>query len=126
MIRREVVPDGVEGLTSLLCEIADGVDVDVIVTSGGTGLSPTDRTPEATVAACDRLAPGIAEAIRAASIATTPHAMLSRGVAGARRLTLIVNLPGSPGGARDGWATIAPVVEHAVSQLGGGDHPRPA
>jgi molybdenum cofactor synthesis domain-containing protein len=124
--RREVVPDGVEGLTSLLCDIADADGVDLVVTSGGTGLSPTDRTPEATVAACDRLAPGIAEAIRAASLDTTPHAMLSRGVAGTRGRTLIVNLPGSPGGARDGWFAIAPVVEHAASQLGGGDHPRPA
>ena len=122
--RREVVPDGAERLTKLLCDIADSGGVDLIVTSGGTGISPTDRTPEATAATCERLTPGIAEAIRAASLATTPHAMLSRGVAGVRGRTLIVNLPGSPGGARDGWATIAPVVEHAVSQLGGGDHPR--
>lgn len=124
MVRRVVVPDGVEELASLLRDISDADGVDVVVTSGGTGLSPTDRTPEATVAVCDRLVPGIAEAIRAASIGTTPHAMLSRGVAGARGRTLIVNLPGSPGGARDGWATVAPIVEHAASQLGGGDHPR--
>lgn len=125
-MRREVVPDGAQRLTSLLCEIADAGGIDVVVTSGGTGLAPTDRTPEATVAACDRLAPGIAEAIRAASLSTTPHAMLSRGVAGARGRTLIVNLPGSPDGAREGWTAIAPVVEHAASQLAGGDHPRPA
>ena len=111
-------------LTELLCDLADGGGIDLIVTSGGTGISPTDRTPEATAAACDRLTPGIAEAIRAASLATTPHAMLSRGAAGVRGRTLIVNLPGSPGGARDGWATIAPIVEHAASQLRGGDHPR--
>jgi molybdenum cofactor synthesis domain-containing protein len=124
VVRRDVVPDGAEALTSLLRGIADSGGVDLVVTSGGTGLSPTDRTPEATVAACDRLAPGIAEAIRAASLGTTHHAMLSRAVAGIRGSTLIVNLPGSPGGARDGWATIAPVVEHASSQLDGGDHVR--
>jgi molybdenum cofactor synthesis domain-containing protein len=122
--RREVVPDGAERLTALLCDLADAGEIDLIVTSGGTGISPSDRTPEATVAACERLTPGIAEAIRATSLATTLHAMLSRGAAGVRGRTLIVNLPGSPGGARDGWATIAPIVEHAASQLGGGDHPR--
>ena len=126
MARREVVPDGAEQLTKLLCDLADAGGIDLIVTSGGTGVSPTDRTPEATVAVCERLTPGIAEAIRAASLATTPHAMLSRGSAGVRGRTLIVNLPGSPGGARDGWVTIAPIVEHAASQLGGGDHPRTA
>lgn len=122
--RREVVPDGAERLTALLCDLADAGEIDLIVTSGGTGISPSDRTPEATIAACERLTPGIAEAIRATSLATTRHAMLSRGAAGVRGRTLIVNLPGSPGGARDGWATIAPIVEHAASQLGGGDHPR--
>jgi molybdenum cofactor synthesis domain-containing protein len=122
--RREVIPDDTGRLTALLCELADGDRVDLVVTSGGTGLSPTDWTPEATTAACDRLVPGIAEAIRAVSLGTTRHAMLSRGVAGTRGRTLIVNLPGSPGGARDGWAVIAPVVEHAASQLGGGDHQR--
>lgn len=124
MTRREVIPDDTGRLTALLCELADGDRVDLVVTSGGTGLSPTDWTPEATTAACDRLVPGIAEAIRAVSLGTTRHAMLSRGVAGTRGRTLIVNLPGSPGGARDGWAVIAPVVEHAASQLGGGDHQR--
>lgn len=126
VVDRIVVPDGEERLTGLLGEIADGGGADLVVTTGGTGLSPTDRTPEATLAACERLVPGIAEAIRAASFATTPHAALSRGLAGVRGRTLVVNLPGSPGGAQDGWATIAGIVAHARSQLHGGDHPRSA
>ena len=124
--RRAVVPDDPAALTSLLRALADGGDIDLILTTGGTGISPTDSTPEATEAACDRIVPGIAEAVRAASLASTPHAMLSRSTAGTRGATLVVNLPGSPGGARDGWAVIAPIVAHAVSQLAGGDHPRPS
>ena len=121
VVRREVVPDDPQALTALLLRLA-GEGVDLVVTSGGTGIGPRDRTPEATTRACDRLLPGIAEAVRAASLAATPHAMLSRAVAGVAGRTLIVNLPGSPGGAGDGWAVIAPVVEHAVAQLAGGDH----
>ncbi len=122
LTRREVVPDDPHALTALLVALADGA-VDLIITSGGTGISPTDRTPEATRDACERLVPGIAEAIRATSLPHVPGAMLSRGVAGIRGQTLIVNLPGSPGGASDGWAVVAPVVEHAATQLRGGDHP---
>ena len=120
--RREVVPDDPQALTTLLVTLADG-PVDLILTTGGTGISPTDRTPEATRDACERLVPGIAEAIRSTSLPHVPGAMLSRGVAGIRGHTLIINLPGSPGGANDGWTVVAPVVEHAATQLRGGDHP---
>ncbi len=125
VVRRELVPDDPEGLTVLLTALcADPGAPDLILTTGGTGIGPRDRTPEATSAACERLVPGIAEALRARSLAKTPHAMLSRGVAGVRGATLIVNLPGSPGGARDGWMVIAPIAAHASSQLRGGDHPQ--
>jgi molybdenum cofactor synthesis domain-containing protein len=124
--RRELLPDDAPALTACLIALADSGDVDVIVTSGGTGITPTDHTPEATTAMCERLIPGIAEAIRAASVATVSGAMLSRNVAGHRGTTLVVNLPGSPGGASDGWAVLERVVEHAVSQLHGADHPRTA
>lgn len=126
VVRRELLPDDEPALTACLIALADSGEVDVILTSGGTGITPTDHTPEATTAMCDRLIPGIAEAIRTASVATVPGAMLSRNVAGHRGATLVVNLPGSPGGASDGWAVLERVVEHAVSQLHGGDHPRTA
>lgn len=123
VVRREVVPDDPDGLTELLTSLCTGPDApDLILTSGGTGIGPRDRTPEATAAACERLVPGIAEALRARSLTVTPHAMLSRGVAGVRGSTLIVNLPGSPGGARDGWEVVAPIAAHAASQLRGEDH----
>lgn len=124
VVRRELVPDDPGALTALLAAICDAPGApDLVLTTGGTGVGPRDRTPEATVAACERLVPGIAEALRTRSLAVTPHAMLSRGVAGVRATTLIVNLPGSTGGARDGWAVVAPVAAHAASQLRGGDHP---
>ena len=90
---------------------------DVVLTTGGTGLGPRDVTPEATRAVLQREAPGIPEALRAASIAKTPHGLLSRGVAGVVGRTLVVNLPGSPGGARDGYAVLRPALDHAVSLL---------
>ena len=123
--RRELVPDGEAALSALLGALCDDPGIDVVITTGGTGLTPGDRTPEATTAVCEYLVPGIGEAIRAASLPTVAHAMLSRGVAGVRAGTLLVNLPGSPGGATDGWNVIAPVIGHAVSQVRGGDHPRP-
>lgn len=124
--RRALVPDGEAGLSALLRELCDDPQIDAVITTGGTGLTPGDRTPEATLAVCEYVVPGIGEAIRSASVPTVAHAMLSRGVAGVRAATLIVNLPGSPGGAADGWGVIAPVITHAVSQIRGGDHPRPA
>jgi molybdopterin adenylyltransferase len=93
--------------------------VDVILTTGGTGVSPRDFTPEATEACLDRLVPGIAEALRADAIAKTPHGLLGRGVAGIRGQTLIVNLPGSPGGCRDGFALIKAALPHAVELIAG-------
>ena len=123
VVGREIVPDDPQVLAALLAAICDAADAPgLVLTTGGTGLGPRDRTPEATSRVCDRLVPGIAEPLRARSLAVTPHAMLSRGVAGVRGGTLIVNLPGSPGGARDGWVVVEPIAAHAVAQLGGGDH----
>lgn len=119
-----VVPDGDPVGQALLEAQADGVDV--VLTSGGTGINPTDRTPEVTRAVLDYEIPGIAEAIRAYSRDSVPTAALSRGLAGVLGRTLVVNLPGSTGGARDGLAVLGPILKHAVDQLRGGDHPRPA
>ncbi|MEO7236150.1 MAG: MogA/MoaB family molybdenum cofactor biosynthesis protein [Lapillicoccus sp.] len=116
-----VVADGEPVSDALRDAIAAGVDV--VLTTGGTGISPTDATPEMTARHLDRQLPGIAEAIRAAGVAKgVPTAMLSRGLAGATRHTLVVNLPGSTGGVKDALAVLADVVPHAVDQLGGGDH----
>ncbi|MFJ8207103.1 MogA/MoaB family molybdenum cofactor biosynthesis protein [Micromonospora chalcea] len=115
-----VVPDGDPVGEALLAAREERVDV--VLTSGGTGVTPTDRTPEVTRALLDYEIPGIAEAIRAYSRDTVPTAALSRGLAGVTGRTLVVNLPGSRGGARDGLAVLGPILQHAVDQLRGGDH----
>ncbi|MFF2790275.1 molybdenum cofactor biosynthesis protein B [Streptomyces sp. NPDC058049] len=119
-----VVPDGDPVEQALREGVAAGYDV--ILTTGGTGISPTDRTPDATARVLDYEIPGIPQAIRAEGLAKVPTAALSRGLAGVAGRTLIVNLPGSTGGVRDGLAVLARVLPHAVDQMRGGDHPRPA
>ena len=114
-----ILPDDLPTLRDTLARWADSDAYDVILTTGGTGFAPRDVTPEATRAVVERLAPGLAEAMRAASLQITPHAMLSRAVAGIRGQTLIVNLPGSPKAAVENFAVIAPVLPHAVKLLRG-------
>ncbi len=115
-----VVPDGDPVGEAIRAAVADGVDV--VVTSGGTGITPTDRTPDVTRQILDYEIPGIAEAIRAYSRERVPTSTLSRGLAGVAGRTVVVNLPGSTGGARDGLSVLGPVLAHAVAQLHGGDH----
>ena len=117
-VERRVVADEIDDISATLRELADSALL--ILTTGGTGFAPRDVTPEATRLVIDRDAPGLAEAIRADALARTPHALLSRGVAGLRGRTLIVNLPGSPGGCRDGFAVLRPALRHGL-ELASGD-----
>jgi molybdopterin adenylyltransferase len=117
-----VIPDGRKGVASAVVDACERARV--VVTSGGTGLHPGDETPEGTADVLDYLVPGIAEAMRAASLAVTPMAALSRGIAGVRGGSLVVNLPGSPKGAVENLLAVLPVLTHAIEQLDGGDHPR--
>ncbi|OLZ52067.1 molybdenum cofactor biosynthesis protein [Amycolatopsis keratiniphila subsp. nogabecina] len=119
-----VVQDGDPVGEALRDAVAAGVQV--IVTTGGTGISPTDRTPDVTRAVLDYELPGVADAIRAAGLPKVPTAVLSRGVAGVAGRTLVVNLPGSRGGVKDGLGVLDGILDHAVDQLAGGDHPREA
>jgi molybdenum cofactor synthesis domain-containing protein len=117
VVRQEIVPDDAESIKDKFKVWSDSDEVDVILATGGTGFAPRDVTPEATLAVVERLTPGINEAMRAASLRVTPHAMLSRAVSGIRRQTLIVNLPGSPKGATENLQVVLPALEHAVRLL---------
>ena len=113
VVERAVVPDEVEAISAALARLADA-GVPLVLTTGGTGIAPRDVTPDATRRVVDREVPGIAEALRAASLAETPHAMLSRATAGVRGATLVVNLPGSPRAIAGTFAALAPVLDHAL------------
>jgi len=122
IVATEVLSDDLEPLIGQLLMYAGRADVNLILTTGGTGFSPRDNTPEATRAVIEREAPGLAEAMRAETLRQTPTAMISRGVCGIRAGTLIINLPGAPGAVRECFAVIRPVLGHAVSLMAGRSH----
>lgn len=119
IVETRILSDDLEPLAQVLSDLADSEDVNLIITTGGTGLGPRDNTPEATKQVIEREVPGIAEAIRTESLKATPMAMISRGVCGVRSATLIINLPGSPKAVRETFAVIAPVLAHSVDLLAG-------
>lgn len=119
VVRRDVLGDDLEAISGMLREYADEEGVSLVLTTGGSGLSPRDVTPEATVAVVDRLVPGMAEAARISTLSRTPLAMLSRAVAGIRGRTLIINLPGSPAAVREWLEVLMPVLPHAVRMVHG-------
>lgn len=119
VVCHEVLPDEQARIASWLADRADSREVDLILTTGGTGMSPRDVTPEATLQVIERLVPGIAEAMRLDSLKKTPHAMLSRGIAGIRAATLIINLPGSPRAVRENFAVTIPALKHGLAKLAG-------
>ncbi|HXM33845.1 MAG TPA: MogA/MoaB family molybdenum cofactor biosynthesis protein [Pyrinomonadaceae bacterium] len=119
IVATTIVSDDLDPLTETLGDFADRTDVNLVITTGGTGFSPRDNTPEATLAVIEREAPGLAEAMRLETLKQTPMAMISRGVCGIRSNTLIVNLPGSPKGVRESFAVIKPVLTHAIALLAG-------
>lgn len=119
ILQYAVVPDEQSIITARLVDWCDREGLDLIITTGGTGLTPRDVAPEATRAVLEKEIPGLAEAMRAASLAKTPHAMLSRGVAGIRGRTLIINLPGSPRAVRENLAVVLPALPHALEKIQG-------
>jgi len=116
-VHREILPDEIDILRNHLLSLSESGEIDIIITTGGTGFSPRDITPEATLGVIERPAPGLVEAMRSDSLRITHHAMLSRAAAGIRGRTLIINLPGSPKGAVENFNIVAPVLEHAVQLL---------
>ena len=117
VVKTIILPDDIETIKSALIDWADNDDLDLILTTGGTGFSQRDWTPEATMAVCDRMAPGIPEAMRYASLQITPKAMLSRAAAGIRKKTLIINLPGSPKAVKENLEAILPALDHGLEML---------
>jgi molybdenum cofactor synthesis domain-containing protein len=122
LVAREILSDDLEPLAAALRAYAERDDINLVITTGGTGLSPRDNTPEATRAVIEREVPGLAEAMRAETLKKTPTAMLSRGLCGTRSGALVVNLPGSPKGVRECFAVIRPVLAHAIGLLAGRSH----
>ena len=119
VVHYDVLPDEKSGIIELLIRLCDAGNVDLILTTGGTGVAPRDVTPEATLSVIDRELPGMAEAMRAESLKKTPRAMISRAIAGIRKQTLIVNLPGSPRAVRENLAVILPAIPHTVEKIRG-------